>query len=44
MSILKTLGLLVELPMALRVDNSGYVDIENNWSSYGCTRNMDAWI
>ena len=28
--------------MTLRVENSGSVDIENNWSISSCTRHMDA--
>ena len=33
MRILNALGLLVELPMILRVNNSGAVGTANNWSS-----------
>ena len=39
--ILNTLGLLFELPMKLRVDNSVSVDISKNWSSAGSSRDMD---
>ena len=36
------MGLLVELPMALRGDNRGAVNIAKNWSSSDHTRHMDA--
>ena len=42
--ILNVSGHLVDLLMTLRVDTSGDVDIENNWSSTNRTRNMDARI
>ena len=41
MRVLNALGLLVELTMILRVDNSADVDIANNWIIDGCTRHMD---
>jgi hypothetical protein len=39
--LLKDMGLKVELPMILEIDNQGTVDIVNNWSSSGRTRHMD---
>ena len=33
--------LSIALPMVLELDNSGAVDIFNNWSSTGSTRHMD---
>ena len=44
MRILNALGLLVESSMKSIVDNSQYVDIANNWSNAGLTRNMDEII
>ena len=44
MRILNALVLLVELPITFIVDNSGDVDIANNWSSAGHTRYMDTII
>ena len=44
MRILNALGLLVESPMKSIVDNSRSVNISNNWSSAGLTRNMDEII
>ena len=41
MRILNPLGLLVELTMILREENSGAADITNSWSSDGRTRYMD---
>lgn len=38
---LKEMGLKVELPMILECDNSGAVDITNNWASTGRTRHID---
>eukprot|EP00957_Ditylum_brightwellii_P195171 14870290-Ditylum_brightwellii.AAC.1 len=34
------MGLLVELPMLLEIDNSGAVDLANNWSARGRTHHM----
>ena len=31
--LLESMGLLVELPMILEIDNSGAVDLANNWSA-----------
>jgi hypothetical protein len=39
--VLKDMGLTVQLPMILEIDNSGAVDIFNNWASSGRTRHMD---
>ena len=39
--LLISLGLKVELPMVLDIDNSGAVDLSNNWSAGGRTRHMD---
>jgi hypothetical protein len=39
--LLKDMGLSVELPMILEIDNQGAIDIVNNWSSSGRTRHMD---
>ena len=39
--VIEGLGLKVKLPMELRVDNSGAVDLANNWSAGGRTRHME---
>eukprot|EP00957_Ditylum_brightwellii_P022504 1698134-Ditylum_brightwellii.AAC.1 len=39
--ILESMGLQVEQPMVLYIDNSGAVDLANNWSAGGCTRHME---
>eukprot|EP00957_Ditylum_brightwellii_P123080 9384271-Ditylum_brightwellii.AAC.1 len=39
--ILESMGLKVELPMVLYIDNSGVVDLANNWSVGGRTRHME---
>ena len=36
-----SLGLSVELPMVLELDNQGAVDLANNWSVGGRTRHVD---
>jgi len=41
MKILLSLGLNVELPMILEIDNKGAVDTANNWSVGGRTKHMD---
>ena len=41
MRILESMGLQVEKPMILQVDNSGAVDIANNWSVSNRTRHVD---
>jgi hypothetical protein len=39
-SVLESIGLKVELPMVLKVDNKGVVDLVNNWSVGGRTRHI----
>ena len=39
--VFESMGLEVELPMILEVDNSGAVDIANDWSVSARTRHMD---
>ena len=39
--LLDSVGLQVELPMILEVDNQGAVDLANNWSVGGRTRHVD---
>ena len=39
--LLLSLGLRVELPMLLEMDNKGAVDLANNWSVGGLTRHVD---
>jgi hypothetical protein len=39
--IVKSIGLKVELPMILEIDNKGRVDISNNWSVCGRTCHMN---
>ena len=39
--VLESMGLQVELPMILHVDNKGAKDLVNNWSVGGRTRHMD---
>ena len=41
MQILESIGLSVEKPMTLEVDNKGAVDIANNWSVGGRTRHIE---
>ena len=40
MRLLESLGLQVEKPMILEIDNKGAVDIANNWSAGGRTRHI----
>ena len=40
-NILKSLGLKVQLPMVLEMDNKGAVDLANSWSVGGRTRHVD---
>lgn len=42
MRLVQSMGLQVELPMILQVDNIGAVGIANNWSVGGRTRHVDA--
>ena len=39
--LLESMGLQVELPMILRIDNSGAVDLGNNWATGGRTRHIE---
>ena len=39
--VLEGMGLQVELPMVLNIDNSGAVDLANNWSAGGRTRHIE---
>ena len=39
--VLEGMGLQVELPMVLSIDNSGAVDLANNWAAGGRTRHME---
>ena len=41
MRVMESLGLKVEKPMKLYVDNKGAVDLTNNWSIGGRTRHID---
>ena len=41
MRILESIGLKVERPMVLWVDNKGTVDLANNWSVGGRTRHIE---
>ena len=40
MRVVESLGLRVELPMILQVDNKGAVDLANSWTSAGRTRHV----
>ena len=40
--VIKSLELQVELPMLLKIENSGTVDLAKNWSVDGRTRNIEA--
>eukprot|EP00957_Ditylum_brightwellii_P079172 6021422-Ditylum_brightwellii.AAC.1 len=42
--ILESMGLKVELPMVLYIDNSGAVNLASNWSAGGLTRHMETRI
>ena len=39
--VLEGIGIQVELLMILKVDNSGAVDLVNNWTAGGRTRHME---
>ena len=41
MHVLLSMGLFVELPMELEVDNMGAVHLANNWSVLGRTRHIN---
>ena len=38
--VLESLGLKVETPMILQVDNRGIADLVNNWSVSGCMHHI----
>ena len=40
MNVLLSIGLVVELPMVLEVDNMGAVHLANNWNVSGRTRHI----
>jgi hypothetical protein len=40
-NVLESIGLQVELPMVLEMDNRGAIDLANNWSVGGRTRHVD---
>ena len=42
--VLESMGLQVELPLVLKVDNSGAVDLTNNWSAGSQTRHVETII
>jgi hypothetical protein len=44
MRVLESIGLKVQLPMVLEVDNKGVVDLANNWSVGGCTRHISVHV
>ena len=44
MRLLELIGLLVEYSMVIEIDNSGAVDLANNWSAGGRTKHMQTRI
>jgi hypothetical protein len=44
MRVLESIGLKVQLPMVLEVDNNGGVDLANNWSVGGCTHHISVRV
>ena len=40
--VLESIGLKVQAPMELKIDNSGCIDLICNWSTGGRTRHMEA--
>ena len=40
MRLVESIGLVVQKPMILRIDNKGAVDLANNWSCGGRTRHV----
>jgi hypothetical protein len=44
MRVLESIGLKVQLPMVLEVDNKGVVDLANNWSVGGCTHHISVHV
>ena len=43
-NLLVSIGLKVQLPMVLDMDNQGAVYLDNGWSVGGCTRHADVRI
>ena len=41
MRVLESVGLKVEKPVILEIENKGAVDLANNWSAGGRTRHID---
>ena len=39
--LVESMGLQVELPMILEIDNKGAIDLANNWSATGRTKHVD---
>jgi hypothetical protein len=39
--LIESLGLQVELPMIMEIDNKGAIDLANNWSATGRTKHVD---
>jgi hypothetical protein len=44
MRVLESIGLKVQLPMGLEVDNKGMVDLANNWSVGGRTHHISVRV
>jgi hypothetical protein len=44
MRVLQSIGLKVQLPMVLEVDNKGVMDLANNWSVGGCTHHISVLV
>jgi hypothetical protein len=44
MRVLESIGLKVQLPMVLEVDNKGGVDLANNWSVGGRTHHISVRV
>jgi hypothetical protein len=44
MRVLESIGLKVQLPMVLEVDNKGVVDLANNWSVGGPTHHISVHV
>jgi hypothetical protein len=43
-NLMSSMGLQVQLPMELEMDNQGAVDLANGWSVGGRTRHVDVRI
>jgi hypothetical protein len=41
MKVLESIGLKVKLPMILQIDNKGFVDFTQTWSTGGRMRDID---